>query len=190
MRASVCTDRQVLLDRAAALPALLRGVPRVDDGESATGPFSLVAQHRDHHARRNLEDLPVEPGLLPDVFAWTFDRAVGGGVAPRPLWRRSGLRSQRSADANSSCGGWRACDAAAPDAPRLSADGAIPSRLARACVGPCQSFWPPRRRTPDWQRFRRSTASQVSPHPGQSRPGCRLLAHRVHVRHLNLERDA
>src|SRR6516165_1075056 len=73
------TDRQVLLDRAAALPAFLRGVPRVVDGESATGPFSLVAQHRDHHARRNLEDLPVEPGLLPDVFAWTFDRALSRG---------------------------------------------------------------------------------------------------------------
>jgi len=73
MRASVDTDRQVLLDRAAALRAFLRGVPRVDDGESATGPFSLVAQHRGHHARRNLEDLLVERGLLPDVFAWTFD---------------------------------------------------------------------------------------------------------------------
>src|SRR6516162_5540452 len=79
------TDRQVLLDRAAALPAFLRGVPRVDDREPTTGPFSLVAQHRDHHARRNLEDLPVEPGLLPDVFAWTFDRALGGGGQPLHL---------------------------------------------------------------------------------------------------------
>ena len=25
-----------------------------------------------------LEDLPVEPGLLPDVFDRTFDRALGG----------------------------------------------------------------------------------------------------------------
>jgi len=71
------TDRQVLLDRAVALRAFLRGVTRLDHREPATGPFSLVAQHRDHHARRNLEDLLVEPGLLPDVFAWTFDRALG-----------------------------------------------------------------------------------------------------------------
>src|SRR6516162_7175519 len=85
MRASVDTDRKILLDRAAALRAFLRGVPRVDDREPATGPFSLVAQHRDHHARRNLEDLPVEPGLLPDVFAWTFDRALGRAGQPLHL---------------------------------------------------------------------------------------------------------
>ena len=76
------TDRQVLWDRAAALPAFLRGGPRVDDREQVTGPFSLVAQHRDHHARRSVENLPVEPGLLPDVCPWTFDRSGSMGFFP------------------------------------------------------------------------------------------------------------
>ena len=83
-----CAHRWIR-DRTAALRAFLRGVSRVDDREPTTGPFSLVAQHRDHHARRSIEDLAVGPGLRPDVFAWTFDRALGGdarasqeGIAP------------------------------------------------------------------------------------------------------------
>ena len=73
-----------------------RGGPRLDDREPATGPCSLVAQHRDHHARRSVEDLPVQPGLLAEVFPFNFrpcpwrTRSYSSLEGARPLCRRSG----------------------------------------------------------------------------------------------------
>ena len=85
----------------------------------------------------------LSPALLADVFAWTFDRGLGrrwspsSALASRPLWRRSGLRSQRSADANSSRDGCATAFNRRRD-----------PLVARASfVELCQYLWPPRRRT-------------------------------------------